>query len=176
MRIGIAVVVLLAILVAAGAYWARPLIALGQLKSAIQARDEAAVARRVDFDKLENNVVHHLDQRIEQKNQDKFLGKLRGEIESFVTGFVVEDLATPSGLIHLSCDTDAQGNIDRSPKPPGTPCEFDADIQSANYESRTRFNVVAHRPQRGEIGMVMEQGADRQWRLVSLTGSGPLSE
>lgn len=176
MRIALIVTVLLLGLAAAAAWWAKPLFAMSQLKSAIQARDESKVADLVDFEKLEANVGRHLDQRIEDKNDGKFLGSVRGKVESWITGIVLEDLATPEGLIHVSCDTDAEGNIDRSPKAPGTPCEFDADISSVRYVSNNVFEVRAQRDEKDEIGMVMERGADTQWRLISVTGSGPLSE
>lgn len=169
-------VIALIALIGGAAFWARPLLALGELKSALEARDESRVSSMVDFDKLEKNMSAHLEQRIEVRNQDKVFGSVISKVESFVAGIAVQDLATPSGLIHLVCDTDAEGNLDRSPRPEGTPCEVDVDIKSAGYESRRRFSVIAERSDDGQMEMMMEQGADSQWRLIGLSGSGPLSQ
>ncbi len=169
-------VIALIALIGGAVFWARPLLALGELKSALQARDENRVSGLVDFAELEKNMNADLEQRIEVRNQGKVFGGVLSKVEGFFAGIAVQDLATPSGLISLVCDTDAAGNIDRSPKPEGAPCKVDVDIKSAGYASRRRFSVIAERSNDRPMEIMMEQGIDSQWRLIGLSGTGSLSQ
>lgn len=171
-----ATAVLLTAGVAAAVHWARPLLALHELQTALEARDEAAVAQVVDFDALRSNVTDYVQYRIEKQNQDKFLGGLRSAVQGVVAEILIGALATPEGLIHLSCDTRPDGSVDTSPKPPGTPCKIEARVHNPQYLSSTRFKVMAERPDEGDMGMILDRQADGAWRLVGLTGSGPVSK
>lgn len=163
--------------VAVGAsIWARPLFALQDLKVALEARDEQRVAADVDFVALKANVTAYVDQRIAKSNEGKFLGGVRTALSQPLADFKIERLASPSGLIHLACDTQADGSVDDSPQPPGTPCKFDADLHGMHYRADGSFAVMASRPQQDDMGMILRRGDDGRWRLIGLTGGGPVAK
>lgn len=170
---------LIAIGVAGGiaiSIWTRPLFALQDLKGALEARDDQRVAANVDFTALKTNVTTYVDDRIAASNEDKFLGSVRTAVSSTLAGFKIEHLATPSGLIHLACDTRPDGSVDETPKAPGTPCKVNADLHSPHYLENGSFEVTAKRPQQGDMGMILGRGDDGRWRLIGLTGSGPAAK
>lgn len=156
--------------------WARPLFALQDLKNGLEARNEQRVAAGVDFDALKANVNAYVDGRIAKGNDDKFLGGVRTVITQKLAEIKIEHLASPEGLIHLACDTKPDGSVDDAPKPAGTPCTIDASLHSPHYLADGSFEIQAKRPQQGDMGMILGRGDDGRWRLIGLTGSGPVAK
>lgn len=160
----LAVVVLL---VAAGAAWfyARPLLALRELRNALQARDPQAVAPRVDFPTLKANVKAAKKDKIEKENDGKLLEGLRDWIGSEVVDSTVDQVATPDGLIRLACD----GKTDGLPTAPGTPCAFKGHVERYRYLSGDRFRIDVRKADGKGLGLVMGKTAGSpRWRLVDL--------
>jgi hypothetical protein len=164
---------LLAVMVAGAAFWwAQPLLALRNLKHALQSRDTNRVAALVDFDTLRANVIRHTDQKLDRANEDKFLGGVRSSIEKDLAAGKIESYATPEGFIHLVCDHSADGSVDMSPQPPGKPCVLDGKLQRAGYENSSHFQVVVRRSQGSGLRLMLARENDA-WKVVNLADASP---
>jgi hypothetical protein len=158
-------VVILLIAAGAAAFYARPLLAVRDLKAALQARDPQAVAPRVDFPTLKANVSAAKKDKIEQQNDGKVLEGLRNWVGAELVDGAIDRVGTPEGLIRLACD----GKTDGLPTPRGAPCSFQGHVDHYEYLSGDRFRIDVRKADGKAMGLVMGQTAgSRRWRLVDL--------
>jgi hypothetical protein len=166
MRKGLVIAVVVLLIAAGGAlFYARPLLAVRELKAGLQARDPQAVAPRVDFLTLKANVRAAKKQKIEQANDGKVLEGLRNWVGGELVDDAIDKVGTPEGLIRLACD----GKADGLPTSPGTPCSFKGHIEHYEYLSGDRFRIDVRKTDGKAMGLVMGQTeGSRRWRLVDL--------
>ncbi|MBN3838834.1 DUF2939 domain-containing protein [Burkholderia sp. Ac-20349] len=127
------VVLAVAIIAAIGYAYASPYVALGRLKSAIDARDAQAISEYVDFPSLrislKQQVTEELMRRIDavkKNNPFAVIGALIGSalIGSALIGPLVDAYATPEGVAALMSGLPPRGNPGERPPewsnlPPG---------------------------------------------------------
>ncbi|PCE26519.1 DUF2939 domain-containing protein [Burkholderia ubonensis] len=113
--VGLAAVVIAAI----GYAYASPYVALGRLKSAIDARDAQAVSEYVDFPSLrislKQQVTDELMRRIDAKRQSNPFAVIGALIGSALIGPLVDAYATPEGVAALMSGLPPQGNPGERP-------------------------------------------------------------
>ncbi|KVP08241.1 hypothetical protein WJ83_02275 [Burkholderia ubonensis] len=124
------IVVLAAVVIAAIGYaYASPYVALGRLKSAIDARDAQAVSEYVDFPSLrislKQQVTDELMRRIDAKRQNNSFAVIGALIGSALIGPLVDAYATPEGVAALMSGLPPQGNPGE--RPPEWPAQPPAD-------------------------------------------------
>ncbi|AOJ62536.1 hypothetical protein WJ32_08730 [Burkholderia ubonensis] len=124
------IVVLAAVAIAAIGYaYASPYVALGRLKSAIDARDAQAVSEYVDFPSLrislKQQVTDELMRRIDTKRQNNPFAVIGALIGSALIGPLVDAYATPEGVAALMSGLPPQGNPGE--RPPEWPAQPPAD-------------------------------------------------
>ncbi|WP_396330433.1 DUF2939 domain-containing protein [Burkholderia anthina] len=123
--VALAVVVIAAI----GYAYASPYVALGRLKSAIDARDAQAVSEYVDFPSLrislKQQVTEELMRRIDSVKKNNPFAVIGALIGSALIGPLVDAYATPKGVAALMSGIPPRGNPGERPPewsgpPPGT--------------------------------------------------------
>ncbi|KVC71489.1 hypothetical protein WI73_11775 [Burkholderia ubonensis] len=124
------IVVLAAVVITAIGYaYASPYVALGRLKSAIDARDAQAVSEYVDFPSLrismKQQVTDELMRRIDAKRQNNPFAVIGALIGSALIGPLVDAYATPEGVAALMSGLPPQGNPGE--RPPEWPAQPPAD-------------------------------------------------
>ncbi|WP_431822244.1 DUF2939 domain-containing protein [Burkholderia sp. F1] len=124
------IVVLAAVVIAAIGYaYASPYVALGRLKSAIDARDAQAVSEYVDFPSLrislKQQVTDELMRRIDAKRQNNPFAVIGALIGSALIGPLVDAYATPEGVAALMSGLPPRGNPGE--RPPEWPAQPPAD-------------------------------------------------
>jgi hypothetical protein len=171
-RMGVFALLLLALLVGAGA--AGPYLTLYQLRLAIQEQDAARLANQVDFPTLRRNLKDQINARTARATppqwRDSPLSALALGLTTQLTDQAVEALITPTGLASLMAgygprpatvppaDPDAPGA-----EPPRDPFR-DARTR---FESPHRFSVEV-RTARGEpIHFVLIRHG-LKWRLSNI--------
>ncbi|AOJ74307.1 DUF2939 domain-containing protein [Burkholderia ubonensis] len=121
------IVVLAAVVIAAiGCAYASPYVALGRLKSAIDARDAQAVSEYVDFPSLrislKQQVTDELMRRIDAKRQNNPFAAIGALIGSALIGPLVDAYATPEGVAALMSGIPPRGSPgERPPEWAGSP-------------------------------------------------------
>ncbi|WP_063549311.1 DUF2939 domain-containing protein [Burkholderia territorii] len=120
------VVLAVAVLVAIGYAYASPYVALGRLKSAIDARDAQAVSEYVDFPSLrislKQQVTEELMRRIDAVKKDNPFAVIGALIGSALIGPLVDAYATPEGVAALMSGIPPRGNPgERPPEWSGPP-------------------------------------------------------
>ncbi|AFQ48248.1 DUF2939 domain-containing protein [Burkholderia cepacia] len=120
------VVLAVAVLAAIGYAYASPYVALGRLKSAIDARDGQAVSEYVDFPSLrislKQQVTEELMRRIDAVKKDNPFAVLGALIGSALIGPLVDAYATPEGVAALMSGIPPRGNPgERPPEWSGPP-------------------------------------------------------
>lgn len=99
------VVLAVAVFAAIGYAYASPYIALGRLKSAVDARDAQAVSEYVDFPSLrislKQQVTEELMRRIDAVKKDNPFAVIGALIGSALIGPLVDAYATPEGVAAL---------------------------------------------------------------------------
>ncbi|UEP49699.1 DUF2939 domain-containing protein [Burkholderia ambifaria] len=120
------VVLAVAVLVAVGYAYASPYVALGRLKSAIDARDSQAVSEYVDFPSLrislKQQVTEELMRRIDAVKKDNPFAVIGALIGSALIGPLVDAYATPEGVAALMSGIPPRGNPgERPPEWSGPP-------------------------------------------------------
>ncbi|KAG8153050.1 DUF2939 domain-containing protein [Burkholderia catarinensis] len=115
------IVVLAVAAIAAICYaYASPYVALGRLKSAIDARDAQAISEHVDFPSLrislKQQVTEELMRRIDAVKKDNPLAVIGVLIGSALVGPLVDAYATPEGVAALMSGLPPRGN--RGERPP----------------------------------------------------------
>ena len=120
------VVLAIAVLVAIGYAYASPYVALGRLKSAIDARDAQAVSEYVDFPSLrislKQQVTEELMRRIDAVKKDNPFAVIGALIGPALIGPLVDAYATPEGVAALMSGIPPRGNPgERPPEWSGPP-------------------------------------------------------
>ncbi|WP_175915812.1 MULTISPECIES: DUF2939 domain-containing protein [unclassified Burkholderia] len=120
------VVLAVAVLMAIGYAYASPYVALGRLKSAIDARDAQAVSEYVDFPSLrislKQQVTEELMRRIDAVKKDNPFAVIGALIGSALIGPLVDAYATPEGVAALMSGVPPRGNPgERPPEWSGPP-------------------------------------------------------
>ncbi|MCA8092198.1 DUF2939 domain-containing protein [Burkholderia anthina] len=121
------IVALAVVVVAAIGYaYASPYVALGRLKSAIDARDAQAVSEYVDFPSLrislKQQVTEELMRRIDLVKKDNPFAVIGALIGSALIGPLVDAYATPEGVAALMSGIPPRGNPgERPPEWSGPP-------------------------------------------------------
>ncbi|RKT99674.1 hypothetical protein C7H84_30945 [Burkholderia sp. Nafp2/4-1b] len=147
------VVLAVAVLAAIGYAYASPYVALGRLKSAIDARDAQAVSEYVDFPSLrislKQQVTEELMRRIDAVKKDNPFAVIGALIGSALIGPLVDAYATPEGVAALMSGIPPRGNPGERPPdwsgppsggapgnapvaPPGNPASTPAPGSNAN--------------------------------------------
>ncbi|MCA8100929.1 DUF2939 domain-containing protein [Burkholderia contaminans] len=123
------VVLAVAIIVAIGYAYASPYVALGRLKSAIDARDAQAISEYVDFPSLrislKQQVTEELMRRIDAVKKNNPFAVIGALIGSALIGPLVDAYATPEGVAALMSGLPPRGNPGERPAewsnlPPGS--------------------------------------------------------
>ncbi|KWE37776.1 DUF2939 domain-containing protein [Burkholderia territorii] len=113
------VVLAVAVLMAIGYAYASPYVALGRLKSAIDARDAQAVSEYVDFPSLrislKQQVTEELMRRIDALKKDNPFAVIGALIGSALIGPLVDAYATPEGVAALMSGIPPRGNPGERP-------------------------------------------------------------
>ncbi|KWA08784.1 DUF2939 domain-containing protein [Burkholderia territorii] len=113
------VVLAVAVLTAIGYAYASPYVALGRLKSAIDARDAQAVSEYVDFPSLrislKQQVTEELMRRIDALKKDNPFAVIGALIGSALIGPLVDAYATPEGVAALMSGFPPRGNPGERP-------------------------------------------------------------
>ncbi|KWA22023.1 hypothetical protein WT41_01315 [Burkholderia territorii] len=113
------VVLAVAVLTAIGYAYASPYVALGRLKSAIDARDAQAVSEYVDFPSLrislKQQVTEELMRRIDALKKDNPFAVIGALIGSALIGPLVDAYATPEGVAALMSGIPPRGNPGERP-------------------------------------------------------------
>ncbi|WP_322023973.1 DUF2939 domain-containing protein [Burkholderia sp. BCC1977] len=108
-----------AVLVAIGYAYASPYVALGRLKSAIDARDAQSVSEYVDFPSLrislKQQVTEELMRRIDAVKKDNPFAVIGALIGSALIGPLVDAYATPEGVAALMSGIPPRGNPGERP-------------------------------------------------------------
>ncbi|KAB0643542.1 DUF2939 domain-containing protein [Burkholderia latens] len=113
------VVLAVVILAAIGYAYASPYVALGRLKSAVDARDAQAVSEYVDFPSLrislKQQVTEELMRRIDAVKKDNPFAVIGALIGSALIGPLVDAYATPEGVAALMSGLPPRGNPGERP-------------------------------------------------------------
>ncbi|HDR9001678.1 DUF2939 domain-containing protein [Burkholderia vietnamiensis] len=117
---------IVAVLAAIGYAYASPYVALGRLKSAIDARDAQAVSEYVDFPSLrislKQQVTEELTRRIDAVKKNNPFAVLGALIGSALIGPLVDAYATPEGVAALMSGIPPRGSPgERPPEWAGSP-------------------------------------------------------
>ncbi|CAB3746758.1 membrane protein [Burkholderia sp. MSh2] len=122
------VVLAVAVIAAIGYAYASPYVALGRLKSAIDARDAQVISEYVDFPSLrislKQQVTEELMRRIDAVKKDNPLAMIGALIGSALIGPLVDAYTTPEGVAALMSGLPPRGTPDERPPewsnlPPG---------------------------------------------------------
>ncbi|WGY69894.1 DUF2939 domain-containing protein [Burkholderia cepacia] len=113
------VVLAIAVVAAIGYAYASPYVALGRLKSAIDARDAQAISEYVDFPSLrislKQQVTEELMRRIDAVKKNNPFAVIGALIGSALVGTLVDAYATPEGVAALMSGLPPRGNPGERP-------------------------------------------------------------
>lgn len=113
------VALVVALVAALGYAYASPYVALGRLKSAIDARDAQAISEYVDFPSLrislKQQVTEELMRRIDAVKKNNPFAVLGALIGSALIGPLVDAYATPEGVAALMSGLPPRGNPGERP-------------------------------------------------------------
>ncbi|MBL3965826.1 MULTISPECIES: DUF2939 domain-containing protein [Burkholderia] len=113
------VALVVAVLATLGYAYASPYVALGRLKSAIDARDAQAISEYVDFPSLrislKQQVTEELMRRIDAVKKDNPFAVIGALIGSALIGPLVDAYATPEGVAALMSGLPPRGNPGERP-------------------------------------------------------------
>ncbi|BAX57525.1 DUF2939 domain-containing protein [Burkholderia stabilis] len=113
------VVLAVAVIAAIGYAYASPYVALGRLKTAIDARDAQAISEYVDFPSLrislKQQVTEELMRRIDAVKKDNPFAVIGALIGSALIGPLVDAYATPEGVAALMSGLPPRGNPGERP-------------------------------------------------------------
>ncbi|HEM7897389.1 TPA: DUF2939 domain-containing protein [Burkholderia cenocepacia] len=113
------VALVVALIAALGYAYASPYVALGRLKSAIDARDAQAISEYVDFPSLrislKQQVTEELMRRIDAVKKDNPFAVIGALIGSALIGPLVDAYATPEGVAALMSGLPPRGNPGERP-------------------------------------------------------------
>ncbi|MBK1822075.1 DUF2939 domain-containing protein [Burkholderia orbicola] len=113
------VALVVAVIAALGYAYASPYVALGRLKSAIDARDAQVISEYVDFPSLrislKQQVTEELMRRIDAVKKDNPFAVIGALIGSALIGPLVDAYATPEGVAALMSGLPPRGNPGERP-------------------------------------------------------------
>ncbi|MDN7428720.1 hypothetical protein CFB89_07785 [Burkholderia sp. AU16741] len=113
------VALVVALIAALGYAYASPYVALGRLKSAIDARDAQAISEYVDFPSLrislKQQVTEELMRRIDAVKKNNPFAVIGALIGSALIGPLVDAYATPEGVAALMSGLPPRGNPGERP-------------------------------------------------------------
>ncbi|KVD50974.1 hypothetical protein WT97_03210 [Burkholderia sp. MSMB1459WGS] len=113
------VVLVVAVIATLGYAYASPYVALGRLKSAIDARDAQAISEYVDFPSLrislKQQVTEELMRRIDAVKKNNPFAVIGALIGSALIGPLVDAYATPEGVAALMNGLPPRGNPGERP-------------------------------------------------------------
>ncbi|UTV56536.1 DUF2939 domain-containing protein [Burkholderia arboris] len=113
------IVALIVVIAAIGYAYASPYVALGRLKSAIDARDAQAISEYVDFPSLrislKQQVTEELMRRIDAVKKNNPFAVIGALIGSALIGPLVDAYATPEGVAALMSGLPPRGNPGERP-------------------------------------------------------------
>ncbi|AXF20594.1 hypothetical protein CUJ89_08925 [Burkholderia pyrrocinia] len=113
------IVLAVAVIAAMGYAYASPYVALGRLKSAIDARDAQAISEYVDFPSLrislKQQVTEELMRRIDAVKKNNPFAVIGALIGSALIGPLVDAYATPEGVAALMSGLPPRGNPGERP-------------------------------------------------------------
>ncbi|HHL4078769.1 MULTISPECIES: DUF2939 domain-containing protein [Burkholderia] len=113
------VALVVALIAALGYAYASPYVALGRLKSAIDARDAQAISEYVDFPalriSLKQQVTEELMRRIDAMKKNSPFAVIGALIGSALIGPLVDAYATPEGVAALMSGLPPRGNPGERP-------------------------------------------------------------
>ncbi|MFJ1209946.1 DUF2939 domain-containing protein [Burkholderia pyrrocinia] len=113
------VVLAVAVIAAIGYAYASPYVALGRLKTAIDARDAQTISEYVDFPSLrislKQQVTEELMRRIDAVKKDNPFAVIGALIGSALIGPLVDAYATPEGVAALMSGLPPRGNPGERP-------------------------------------------------------------
>ncbi|KVL39745.1 DUF2939 domain-containing protein [Burkholderia sp. MSMB1835] len=113
------VVLVVAVIATLGYAYASPYVALGRLKSAIDARDAQAISEYVDFPSLrislKQQVTEELMRRIDAVKKNNPFAVIGALIGSALIGPLVDAYATPEGVAALMSGLPPRGNPGERP-------------------------------------------------------------
>ncbi|OXI73224.1 hypothetical protein CFB81_07790 [Burkholderia sp. AU28863] len=113
------VALVVALIAALGYAYASPYVALGRLKSAINARDAQAISEYVDFPalriSLKQQVTEELMRRIDAMKKNSPFAVIGALIGSALIGPLVDAYATPEGVAALMSGLPPRGNPGERP-------------------------------------------------------------
>jgi hypothetical protein len=180
-RLWIALVLVAAVL-AAGAYLGSPFFAFRALSEAADAGDTARLERLVDFPRLRASLKDQLNARLIGSLQggsvgDGPFGALGALLGPTIVDRVVEATVTPTGVAAIVRSgrapvTDAAPPTQAPPEPPPTPAAPAKDSRDTRfaYDGLNRFRVtttVKEAPD-SPLGWVLERRGLIGWRLVAI--------
>ncbi|WP_027784378.1 MULTISPECIES: DUF2939 domain-containing protein [Burkholderia] len=112
-------VLIVAVIATLGYAYASPYVALGRLKSAIDARDAQAISEYVDFPSLrvslKQQVTEELMRRIDAVKKNNPFAVIGALIGSALIGPLVDAYATPEGVAALMSGLPPRGNPGERP-------------------------------------------------------------
>ncbi|KVW39064.1 DUF2939 domain-containing protein [Burkholderia ubonensis] len=161
----LSIVVLAAVVIAAIGYaYASPYVALGRLKSAIDARDAQAVSEYVDFPSLrislKQQVTDELMRRIDAKRQNNPFAVIGALIGSALIGPLVDAYATPEGVAALMNGFPPQGNPGE--RPPEWPAQPPADSAGSAAPTNAPNAAAGSAPAAPASATTTQTGTPRQ--------------
>lgn len=113
------VALIVAVITSIGYAYASPYVALGRLKSAIDARDAQAISEYVDFPSLrislKQQVTEELMRRIDAVKKNNPFAVIGALIGSALIGPLVDAYATPEGVAALMSGLPPRGNPGERP-------------------------------------------------------------
>nr|WP_249189265.1 DUF2939 domain-containing protein [Burkholderia cenocepacia] len=113
------VALIVAVIATLGYAYASPYVALGRLKSAIDARDAQVISEYVDFPSLrislKQQVTEELMRRIDAVKKDNPFAVIGALIGSALIGPLVDAYATPEGVAALMSGLPPRGNPGERP-------------------------------------------------------------
>ncbi len=141
----------IALLIAAVALLASPLLGLQSLRDALASRDAGKLAELIDAEALRTNLGARVRARYRQAE-----GKLPMEP-------VIERLVTAQGLIAAICDGGSIGTQSAN----SAQCDVHSGLDDFRFESTDRYSAALTQGDRIAATVVMDR-VGLHWRLVDL--------
>lgn len=160
----IKILVFLALLVGTGYWVAGPYIAVTQLQRAVAAKDEAALARHVDFAAVRESVKEQFSATVLERmgaEENSLFAALGTALAPTMIGPVVDAYLTPAGLVEI-INGDLPGDGKSADTRDGSLLK-DAKL---GYESIDRFAVTTRDAER-PVKFILERRG-WEWRVTDV--------
>lgn len=167
MRMLVLLLVLLAVVAAAGLYGLSPLLTLRAYKQDIAERDAAGLEKIVDFEAFRERLIARTHRQVEVRNEGEFLGELQAEAVKWLADGMLKQAATPAGMIGLVCDGDPDAE---NPTEAGKPCEVaEAELHDYALQSPSRLSIGALREDGIDLTFEFRRDGLR-WTIIDIIG------